>query len=230
MKFIPGPAIAAASGSVGGTVFSRNRYGAYTRNRSIPVNPQTSFQQGVRATLGNLSTAWSGLTTAQQLAWKEWASQNPIVDTLGQSQVLAGNAAYISLNARLLTAGLTRNDSPPIAVAPDALTTLASEGDIGTGDFEINFTPTPTGADESLWIQAAVTNSAAITYVSNRLRFVGISAAAQASPLDNQTIIEARFGTLVVGQTVHQWVSVFDRTSGQLSPPRRTSVVVTSTP
>ena len=229
MKFTPGPTIAAASGSVGGMVYSRNRYGAYIRNRAIPVNPQTTFQQGSRAILGNLSTAFSGLTTAQRLAWASWASQNPIIDTLGQSQVLAPNAAFIALNGRLLTAGLASVTTPPITVAPDALTLLTSEGDIGLGDFEINFTVTPVGADESLWIQAAVTNSPAITYVSNLLRFVGISAAAQASPLDNQVIIEARFGALIVGQTVHQWVSVLDRLSGQLSPPRRTSVVVVTT-
>ncbi len=118
---------------------------------------------------------------------------------------------------------------PNIGRPPKDLAFGTSEGDIGLGDFEINFTVTPVGADESLWIQAAVTNSPAITYVSNLLRFVGISAAAQASPLDNQVIIEARFGALIVGQTVHQWVSVLDRLSGQLSPPRRTSVVVVTT-
>lgn len=230
MKFTPGPAVAAASGSLGGTVFSRNRYGAYTRNRAIPVNPQTTFQMGTRATLSNLSTAWGGLTSGQQLAWREWANQNPIIDALGQSQTLAGNAAYIQLNARLLAIGLTAVATPPITTAPDALITLTSEGDIGTGDFELNFTTTPLGAAESLWIQAAVTNSTGITYVTNLLRFVGASAAAQASPFDAQSIIEARFGSLIVGQTVHQWVSVLDRASGLLSPPRRTSVVVSSTP
>lgn len=227
-KFTPGPAIAAASGSVGGTVFSRNRYGAYTRNRAIPVNPGTSFQLAVRAELGNLSTAWGGLTAGQRLAWQEWANQNPIVDALGQSQILAGNAAYIQLNARLLRAGLTTSATPPIVVSPDALTTLTMTGDIGLGAFELVFTPTPL-VDDRLWLTAAVTNSAAITYVRNRLRFVGTSATSQASPFDPQSLIEARFGTLIVGVTVHVYASVFDTTTGLLSTPRRVSVVVTST-
>lgn len=230
MKFIPGPTIAAASGSLGGTVYSHNRYGVYTRNRTIPTNPQTTFQLGTRANLGNLSTAWSGLTSAQRLAWEEWARQNPITDRLGQQQILQGNAAYIQLNARLLADGAAAVDTPPITTAPDALITLLSEGDIGTADFELNFTPTPIGAAEKLWIQAAVTNSPAITYVKNLLRFVGTSAANQATAFDTQSLIEARFGALVVGVTVHQWVSVLDTASGQLSPPRRTSVVVTDTP
>jgi hypothetical protein len=185
----------------------------------------------VRASLSNLSTAWSGLTSGERLAWKEWADQNPIVDALGQVQNLAPNAAFIQLNARLLFIGTPAVNSPPITVAPDALTALTATVDIGVGGtFELAFTATPLGAAESLWIQAAVTNSAGINYVTNRLRALPTSPAAQASPFDTQAVIEARFGTLVVGVTVHQWISVLDQNSGLLSPPRRTSGVVTSTP
>ncbi len=229
MKFTPGPAIASASGSIGGTTFSRNRYGAYTRNRAIPVNPQTANQLAVRARLSNLSTAWGGLTVAQRLSWSEWARQNPIVDTLGQTQVLAGNAAYIQLNSRILAASAPAIDSPPIVTAPDSLLSITLDGDIGLGNFEIAFTPTPLGATESIWTMTAVTNSTGITYVTNLLRQVTISPVAQVSPLDNQIDIEARFGPLVVGQTVHQWVSVFDEDTGLLSAPLRASIVVTTT-
>ena len=37
-----------ASGSLSGVTYSHNRGGAYTRNRSIPVNPNTVQQQAVR--------------------------------------------------------------------------------------------------------------------------------------------------------------------------------------
>lgn len=231
MKFISSGLVGAMSGSVGAVTASRNRYGAYLRARAVPVNPNTTFQLATRASLSNLSTAWSGLTSGQRLSWREWADQNPIVDALGQVQNLAPNAAFIQLNARLLAVGIAAVNSPPIIVAPDALTALTSTVDIGVGGtFELAFTATPLGAAESLWIQAAVTNSAGINYVTNRLRFIGESAAAQASPFDTQALVEARFGTVIVGQSVHQWVSVLDQGSGLLSPPRRTSGVVTSTP
>ena len=229
MKFISGGLAGAMSGSVGSVTASRNRYGAYFRTRAIPVNPNTSFQLAVRASLSNLSTAWSGLTTGERLAWKEWADQNPIVDALGQVQNLAPNAAFIQLNARLLAVGIAAVNSPPITVAPDALTFLSGTFDIGVGTFDLSFGVTPLGAAESLWIQAAVTNSPGINYVTNRLRFVGESAAAQTSPFDAQSLIETRFGTLIVGQTVHEWVSVLDQGSGLLSPPRRISGVVITT-
>ena len=52
-----GPAVAVISGSVGGTVFSRNKGGAYMRNRSIPVNPQSAAQVVVRAAMAFLTAA-----------------------------------------------------------------------------------------------------------------------------------------------------------------------------
>ncbi len=228
-KILPGPMAAAISGSSGGTVFSRNRYGAYTRSRVIPVNPNTASQQAARADLAAQSTAWGALTAAQQASWATWAANNPIVDRLGQTQVLQGNAAFIQLNARLARSGDATLTAPPVAAAPDALETLTLNGDIGLGSFDITFTPTPLAAGLKLWASAAVVDSAGINYVSNLLRQVTISAAAQASPLDNQTDIEAVFGALAVGQVVHQFVSVFDSATGLLSTPRRARVTVTST-
>ncbi|KKL73251.1 hypothetical protein LCGC14_2076760, partial [marine sediment metagenome] len=60
----PGPTVAAISGSIGGTVYSRNRGGAYIRNRAIPVDPNTSFQINVRAILAAQSQNWADLTDA----------------------------------------------------------------------------------------------------------------------------------------------------------------------
>lgn len=228
-KFIPGPAASAISGSQGGTVYSRNRYGAYTRSRVVPVNPNTAAQQAARADLASQSTGWGALTTAQQLAWNTWAANNPIIDSLGQSQILQGNAAFIQLNSRLARSADTLLTAPPITTAPDALLTLAGTFDIGLGTYELTFTPTPLAANERLWVQAAVVNSAGINYVTNRLRLVSIEAAATASGVDTQAAVEAVFGALVVGQVVHYFVSVFDDESGLLSPPRRLRGTVVST-
>lgn len=91
------------------------------------------------------------------------------------------------------------------------------------------YTATPLAATDRLWMQAAVTDSPAVNYVTNLLRFIGVSAAAQASPLDVQAIVETRLGTLIVGQTLNVWVSVLRGTTGELSTPLRESVIVTST-
>jgi len=229
MKYTPGIAIGAASGSIGGTTFSRNRYGAYTRTRAIPVNPNTLAQQNARSRLSTYSANWQTLTASQRLAWKSWANQNPITNTLGAQQVLTGQAAYVGLNTRLAQATDTAIDVPPLTPAPTSLVSLSGTWDIGAGDFQLVFTATPLGADDRLWVQAAVVSSAGINYIKNLLRVVVITAKAQASLYDSQSAIEAVFGGLQVGQIVHVWASVFDSATGLLSVPLSTKGTVVTT-
>ena len=220
---------ASASGSVAGLTYSRNRGGQYTRARAIPTNPDTIFQQNARAALAANSQDWAGLTDVQRQAWREWAKQNPITNALGDSITLSGHQAFVGINARLDSALQPTLTDPPIVNAPAALNTLVLTGDIGLGGVEVAFTETPLGATEALHIEAAVVNSAGITYVRNLLRHIGESAAAQASPFDIKTLVETRLGTLVVGQTLHVSVAVMDFDTGLLSPHLRAQVVVTTT-
>jgi len=223
-----GAVVAAASGSIEGTVFSRNAYGAYARNRSIPVNPDTTYQQAIRAHLAAASTAWGALTANQKAAWETWAQTNPVTDRMGDQQVLAPNAAYIRINHRLLQAGDSTLSVPPVGAQPNALSTMSLNGDIGAGAFDVTFTPA-IGADERMFLHCAVLDSAGITYVKNLTKLVVISAKAVASPYDFQTVCEARFGTLAVGQTLVALAQVFDTLTGQISTHMRASVVLTST-
>lgn len=230
MKFMPGPFIGNASGSIGGNVFSRNRYGAYVRDRAIPVTSTTTEALNAKAIFTTQSQAWRSLTDGERLAWKEWALDNPITDALGQQQELAGNAAFIQINARLAAIGSPAITDPPVAAPPTGLTSIVQECDIGTADFDLTFLATPLGATEKLYIQAAVVNSAGINYVKNKLRLIGVSAAAQASPYDHQAQLESRFGTAVAGQTVHVLVSVVDTATGLLSGRLSERTLVTDTP
>lgn len=228
-KFTPGPMVAAVSGSIGGTVFSRNRGGAYTRNRAIPITSTTADALAAKARLGSISGDWQGLTAGERDSWKFWADANPINNTLGMSIRKTGQQAFVGLNIRLALAAAAAITDPPIVTAPNALLTALQDADIGLGDTDLTYTATPLGASEQIWLQAAVTSSAGIEYVTNLLRFAGVSAAAQASPFDDQSIIEARIGTLVVGQTLHVFASVFDNATGLLSKPLRSDVVVSTT-
>lgn len=220
-----GQIVAAASGSVAGMTFSRNRYGAYMRNKAIPVNPDTPHQQSARAALAAISQNWRGLTAAQRLQWQTWAQINPFIDSLGNAQVLQGNAAYIKLNALLAASGNVWITAPPVADAPDALVTVAVTPDATLGTCSIAFTATPLDADDLLVIRAAVLNSIGVNYVSNLYKLVEFSAKAQASPIDIFTNLTLRFGTLIVGQVVHVRLQVLDTATGLTSPPMTHSAV-----
>jgi hypothetical protein len=221
--------MSSASGKLGGIVASHNRGGAYFRTHVVPTKATTADAMAAKARLSNLSTAFNGLTVAQQAAWNAWASTNPIVDRIGNQQILQANAAYIAINARLVQASESTLSAPPLGTQPDALTSVSLSLDIGAGSFGITFAPTPLGATERLWLQTCVTDSPTINYVTNLLRVTSIEAAATVSPIDFQTSIEAKFGTLVVGQTVHVFASVLDNATGQLSRPLRVSGLVTTT-
>ena len=228
-KFTPGLAVGAVSGSTGGITWSRNRYGAYTRVRAVPVSPNTIYQQAIKAYFQAATQAWAALTDAQRQAWRNWALVNPVTDALGAKQALDGHAAYVQINTTLLRGGDSQIDEPPIGAPPTALETITPTFDIGAGDFEVAFTATPLGADDRLWVWAAVLGTGARKYYKNLLKLVQVSAKAQASPLDIESAVETRFGALAVGQTVVLEVQVQDSATGLLSTRLSATGAVVST-
>lgn len=120
------------SGSIGGTVFSRNRFGAYIRNRSMPVNPQSGLQTAVRNIVRGLAIAWNTeLTVAHRNAWLDYAENVPWTNHLGQQVYLTGLNHFIRSNTPRLQAGAPRIDDGPsywnLAAAEGLLTGSASE-------------------------------------------------------------------------------------------------------
>lgn len=219
-RIVLGPTIGMASGSVGATVYSHNRYGPYIRNRTKPTKSVTSYALLAKARLKQVTQAWQVRTAAQQQTWNTWAANNPVPDSLGQPTLLTGHAAYVGLNVRRLILGHSLLVAPPIVTAPYALLTCTVTPDKTAGSCEIGFTATPLGADDKLWILACYLPSNGVTWVMNRLRFIGLSAAAQASAYEAYAAIEARLGTMIIGQRVVVHVSVVNE-SGLLSAPLR---------
>ena len=120
------------SGSSGGTTFSHNRFGAYRRNRSIPVNPNTDRQVAVRNAVRALTIAWQNtLTQDQRDAWETYADNVPWQNKLGQSVLLTGLNHYVRSNTPLVQNGIARVDVAPVifnlATAELALSATASE-------------------------------------------------------------------------------------------------------
>jgi hypothetical protein len=120
------------SGSIGGTTYARNRFGAYKRSRTVPVNPQSDAQVAARNRVANLSQAWSETLTAnQRAAWDVYAAAVPWVNKLGQAVFITGFNHYVRSNAARLAAGLARVDDGPttleLATPEGALAVTATE-------------------------------------------------------------------------------------------------------
>ena len=94
-----GGGITEMRGSIAGNVFSRNRYGAYARARTKPINPNTGLQQAVRACLAFLTDRWSAtLTGVQRAAWNLYGANVVMTNKLGESINLSGFNHYLRSN------------------------------------------------------------------------------------------------------------------------------------
>lgn len=98
------------SGSTGGVTASRNRYGQYLRNRTVPVNPNSSRQQIARAAFATASQLWKGLSQAQRNAWAAYADGTPVLNKLGESVILSGNAMFTRTFAYVASMGEAPQD------------------------------------------------------------------------------------------------------------------------
>ncbi len=139
------------SGSIGGTVWSRNRSGVYIRNRAVPVNPNTARQNTVRNAVRSIAIAWNlTLTEPQRAAWDNYAANVTWTNSLGQSINLTGLNHYIRCNTPRVMNAIPRIDTAPIifelATAELELSATASEA---TQDLTID------GAAGAAWVGEA---------------------------------------------------------------------------
>lgn len=239
-KTLLGGVVGQISGSVGGMTYSRNRYGTYIRRRAHPTVSESGYAMAAKGRLGTISRVWGTLTDSERAAWYTWSANNPVTDKMGQKQVLAGNAAYMMLNGRLSSAGQATINLPPVDYAPPGLAGVSLTADIGASGISVVFVDTPLEAGHRIWVQAALTDGGSQAYVKNKLRFLGVSAAALASPLMSiaapadysgtlADMLQERFGTMAVGQLLTLYLSVLDQATGLLSTPAVVSELVIST-
>lgn len=98
---------AAASGSIGGTTYARNRGGSYVRNRTNPIQPRSGDQERARSQLSFFSVYWSDTLTANERnAWNQYASTKGAFNRLGEAIVLTGQQAFVQANTLAQLAGL----------------------------------------------------------------------------------------------------------------------------
>lgn len=104
------------SGSIGSTTASRNKFGSYFRQKVVPVNPNTTRQQDVRAIFATLVNAWTNtLTQAERDDWSNWAANTTINGADGQPINITGQNAYVRFNTVRLQIGGVRVDVAPVA-------------------------------------------------------------------------------------------------------------------
>ena len=125
-----GGGITEMRGSLAGNTYSRNRYGAYMRARTKPINPNTDAQQLVRASLSSLTTRWAQtLTAGQRAAWDLYGTSVVMTNKLGESINLSGYNHFLRSNTNLVRLSLPPiDDGPVVFELPDPDPTFVISG------------------------------------------------------------------------------------------------------
>lgn len=101
-------------GALNGTVFSRNRAGAYVRAKVSPCQPITQWNSAARAMFKAVSQRWPGaLSDSQRAAWNAFAALHTYTDVFGDALVLSGIAIYMAINRSLRQVAADWIDDPP---------------------------------------------------------------------------------------------------------------------
>jgi hypothetical protein len=214
VKFLS-EAMSSASGSIGGTTYSHNRFGMYRRARRVPVNPNTTFQQSQRDAFSNASSLWRTLTAPQRAGWEAYAAATPTTNSLGQTVFLTGAQQFTASNAfgfRLglssfldapTTPGRTPLGMPTIVLDASAATATVSDIDSGAN-----------GDDLSLFLGDPVSAGVSFFRGPYQLRETGVIALGAVA----YATVTARNGiVLVAGQNIPYRLAGIDEITGRLT-------------
>jgi hypothetical protein len=227
-KILFGVGVADARNKLGGHVFSKNRNGAYVRQKVSPSQPRTPAQLVVRASFGQFAAAWGAiLTEAQRAAWTALASTNPVPDQFGNPQVLTGLQFYQRVNRNLFTIGQPRVDAAPGGTGVESLATASMVATGGAGTIAFTFTPTPLGASTHLVVALTPPISPGKNFVTAFLKLVEKdTAGALTSPQALGAKYIAIFGAMVVGQKIGASAFTIDDVTGAASAPIGLSTII----
>lgn len=219
-----GGGVADIRGSIGGTVFSKNRYGSYTRNRTIPVNPGSVKQTKIRATMGQVRNAWfSILSAAQRAAWAVYAANVEVQNRLGESIKLTGWNMFARTNSSLLYNNLDIvEDAPTDFSLAEADATLAITVSEATQLISVAFDDDLDWVDETgshLIIYASRPQNPTVNFFKGPYQVAGKVSGDGTTPPTSPTTMAVPFA-VVAGQKVFAQARIV-RADGRLSAPFR---------
>ncbi len=211
---------------VGGQVYSKNRGGAYVKNKVSPAQPRTAAQTTARARLTTFAQGWRSLTQTQIAAWNAAVPAFQKTDVFGDLKTPSGENLYVKLNTNLAQAGQTAITTPPLPNSVVGPVTLTLTGAAGTPALSLAFTVSPIPAATTWIVQATAQLSAGRNSVNSFFRIVTTAAAAATSPINLLATYNTKFGTLVAGTKVFVKVIPVSNTSGIKGQAITTSAII----
>lgn len=227
---VPGAVVSVLSGKIGGTVFARNRGGAYARSYAIPTRVTSPTAQLVKAAFAAASQAYANLTTAQIAAWDAYGQENPVSNRIGQLITLKGQSWFVGCNSRLVLSGDSSIGLPPILPAPTIAVASSPVVDVNNTVATVAVAAHAADASVRVLVYGARSVSPGKRYVANLYTHLFTSAAgASGTTLSFGSELEAALGSIQEGVTYHLKVVMLDIRTGLISAPQWLSTVAVDT-
>ena len=216
---IRSPVIASGGGSLAGLTLSRNRGGLYLRGRANPVNPASGPQVELRTIFGNLSTRWQSLTDAQRDAWKTYAENVTVKNTLGEDITLTGHQMYIRNNTARVQAGLDEVDDGPTTFSHDVLSPVTLNLNAADNSIAVTFEETDDWVDDDdggLLVYGSREKAPTINFFKGPYIFTGIEQGDSGTPPTSPATFTSEFAFTDGNVAFFRIFSV--RGDGRISP------------
>jgi hypothetical protein len=210
-----------ARGKIAGTVFSKNKSGAYIRTKVTPVNPRTVAQSAVRSSFAQLAQNWSTLLTgSQRSAWVSYAVTYPRRNIFGNALTLNGLNMYISLNQRLMVTGNALIADPPLTNSVDPYLVDSTWTDLSATEVKFTITGGPLLTTDWYYLFATKSLPAGRAVTPSDYRFIGAVSVDLTSPplvVDVSAAYLAVFGAPIPGGAVYGLASTMDSLTGLIT-------------
>lgn len=193
-----GSGIAEIRGKVGGSIYSRNKGGAYVKNFASPTNPQTALQIAVRQKLNDVSRLWSTISGSQRNNWNEVAATIAFTDSLGEAYYLSGFGLFCKCNLNLESVNIASILEPYVDMSvPKAVDGFSTDPDVNGPAMPISSDDATVPVDHSYVVHATVQHSPNKVNMNNFFKHLTYYASAAVfDTADVAAAYEAKFGAL----------------------------------
>jgi hypothetical protein len=195
MKIKFGALVTDGRNKIGGHVASKNRAGSYLRTKVTPVNPQTSYQSGVRSNLSYLAKEWALLTVANRESWNSAVEDYKKTDIFGDIKVPSGFNLFVALNLALMNIGEVYNPACPPKGVVGTVATLTPTI-VAATSISLAYTGDTLDEYSVVVVEATSPQSQGKNFLKNQYRKIGQFAGDTASPYVATAPYVAKFGAI----------------------------------
>lgn len=216
MKIKWGALVTDGRGKIGGQVASRNKSGAYMKNKVTPSNPRTVAQQAQRALMSSLSQAWRGLTAAARDQWRAAVDSFPTINEFGDVVILSGSTLYNRLNLNLAKVGVAPIGVPPLPAGAGLTNVTGLVLNPTTVSFDM-VEGVPAG--QTALISATAPMSPGINNFKTRLRNITTSDASGGATVAMFAEYGTKFGQPISGTKIGFSIVLVNNSTGETGTP-----------